>query len=453
MKNRLHLSSPNIRYVTWFADTLIVVSIAIILLRYNNLHTIAKDNLGLYGLLILNSVANFSLFYAKLYSSWRVTRIGPIVWSVSKVWLFVVAFNTLLILYFNLQIFVLNNWFITWSILSWICLVLVRILAYSYLHRIREKGLNYHTVILIGPKESTERIAKIIHESAWVGIQIRGQFSLSDFKSKFESCGVIEVNEAWICTDSFEEDQLRSVVHILQNNIVRVRILLNVIPLESIAMHVDEVFGFPVLNVETSYISQSTWLLKNIQDKFISFLCLIFLSPLMLLICIGIKFDSPGPIIFRQKRGGWNGTEIEVYKFRTMYADSTGESIFMQATRDDFRVTPFGRLLRKTSLDELPQFVNVLQGNMSIVGPRPHALSHNDMFIHRIPLYLLRQRVKPGITGWAQVNGFRGETDTLLKMEKRIEHDIFYIKNLSIWFDLKIIFLTIIKIFSFKNVY
>ena len=173
----------------------------------------------------------------------------------------------------------------------------------------------------------------------------------------------------------------------------------------------------------------------------------------MLWIALAIKFTSDGPVLFKQKRLGWNGAEILVYKFRSMYVDHESGQYVKQAQRGDERVTSFGRFLRRTSLDELPQFINVLQGRMSIVGPRPHAIAHNEKFKELVPRYMLRHRVKPGITGWAQIHGYRGETDTLEKMESRVEYDLFYIENMSLWLDLRIIVMTIFKGFVHKNAY
>jgi len=157
--------------------------------------------------------------------------------------------------------------------------------------------------------------------------------------------------------------------------------------------------------------------------------------------------------LFKQRRHGWDGKVINVYKFRTMKLNAEDNGYVAQATVNDSRITPFGAFLRKTSLDELPQFYNVLQGRMSIVGPRPHAVQHNELYKDQVDKYMLRHMVKPGITGWAQVNGYRGETDTLEKMKKRIEYDLYYIENWSLWFDLKIIFMTLFKGFIHKNAY
>ncbi|EIW6594352.1 exopolysaccharide biosynthesis polyprenyl glycosylphosphotransferase, partial [Escherichia coli] len=189
---------------------------------------------------------------------------------------------------------------------------------------------------------------------------------------------------------------------------------------------------------------------KRLEDIIVSLSILIVISPVLLIIACAVKFTSPGPVIFRQIRYGMDGKSIKVWKFRSMTVMENDNNV-TQATKHDLRVTKVGKFLRRTSLDELPQFFNVLFGQMSVVGPRPHAVSHNEQYRTLIKGYMLRHKVKPGITGLAQVNGWRGETDTLDKMQKRVEYDLLYIRNWSIWLDLKIIFLTIFKGFVNKS--
>jgi len=179
---------------------------------------------------------------------------------------------------------------------------------------------------------------------------------------------------------------------------------------------------------------------------------LLLISPLMLAIALGIKLSSPGPVLFVQRRYGLDGKDILVYKFRSMTVCEDGDQI-RQATRNDKRITRLGAILRKTSLDELPQFINVLQGRMSIVGPRPHAVAHNEMYRKLIKGYMVRHKVKPGITGWAQVNGHRGETEQLEKMEARIEFDLDYLRNWTLKLDLAIIARTVLVVLNDKQAY
>ena len=194
-------------------------------------------------------------------------------------------------------------------------------------------------------------------------------------------------------------------------------------------------------------------LVKRGFDAVVAATMLVLLSPLFAIVAALIKLDTPGPIVFRQKRLGFNNDVIEVLKFRSMTTFDDARDEFRQAVRNDPRVTRIGRFIRRTNIDELPQLINVLKGEMSMVGPRPHAVAHNDMFSDQIRRMFRRHNVKPGITGWAQVNGFRGETDTFEKMQKRIEHDLYYVDNWSFFFDLKIMIMTVILKRAYDNAY
>lgn len=199
--------------------------------------------------------------------------------------------------------------------------------------------------------------------------------------------------------------------------------------------------GLAVLELERRPMEGWAPIIKTVEDKFLAALLLLGFAPLLLLIAVAIRSSSKGPIIFKQRRHGFNHEVFNLYKFRTMRVAEDGTHV-VQAMRNDPRVTKVGRFLRKTSLDELPQLFNVLKGDMSLVGPRPHALSHNEYYSAVLDRYANRHKVKPGMTGWAQVNGYRGETDTPEKMRHRVEHDLYYIENWSVWFDIKIIAMT-----------
>lgn len=219
------------------------------------------------------------------------------------------------------------------------------------------------------------------------------------------------------------------------------------------AYHREMLSSIPVFKVASAPLSGWGAVIKLLEDKILSAILLILVSPVMLACMIAIKLDSEGPVIFRQKRYGFNNEEIIVFKFRTMYHNRPPEKVFKQATKNDPRVTRVGRFLRRTSLDELPQLLNVWQGTMSLVGPRPHPIALNEKFDALIAGYSARHNVKPGITGWAQVNGFRGETEVLEKMKMRIEHDIFYIENWSVLLDLRILAMTALIAWVQKNAY
>jgi putative colanic acid biosynthesis UDP-glucose lipid carrier transferase len=199
--------------------------------------------------------------------------------------------------------------------------------------------------------------------------------------------------------------------------------------------------GVAVLELVQAPMSNWAPVLKMAEDLILSAIVLLFASPLMVLVALAVKFDSRGPVFFRQSRHDFNHQVISVLKFRTMSVVEDGLQV-PQARRDDPRITPVSKFLRRTSSDELPQLINVLREEMSLVGTRPHALTHNAHYSALLETYASRRKLKPGITGWAQVNGLRGETDTPEKMRKRIEYHLYYIENWSIWFDIKILFMT-----------
>lgn len=216
--------------------------------------------------------------------------------------------------------------------------------------------------------------------------------------------------------------------------------------------HLHNINGIPVLGLCETPFTGVNETLKRASDVIFSSVVLILTSPLLLAIAVGVKLSSPGPVIFRQRRNGLDGHEITVFKFRSMTAQDNGP-VVVQASKNDPRVTRFGAFLRRTSLDELPQFFNVLQGSMSIVGPRPHAVAHNEHYRQVIKAYMVRHKVRPGITGWAQINGLRGETESIEKMRARVQYDLEYLRNWSLWLDTRIILRTIRLVFFDRSAY
>jgi len=214
----------------------------------------------------------------------------------------------------------------------------------------------------------------------------------------------------------------------------------------------ERLAGPPLIELQRAPLSGMELLAKRVLDLVFAGAGILTLLPLLLVVSIAIKIDSPGPLIFRQNRKGFNGREFKIYKFRTMTVLENG-SFICQAKRNDKRVTRIGRLLRATSIDELPQLINVLRGDMSVVGPRPHAVAHDDEYVKAIANYAFRHHVKPGITGWAQVNGFRGETPQIELMRGRIDQDLWYINNWSLWLDLWIILRTCFELVRSRNAY
>jgi putative colanic acid biosynthesis UDP-glucose lipid carrier transferase len=246
------------------------------------------------------------------------------------------------------------------------------------------------------------------------------------------------------------QPRIRKLLDDLQDTTASVYFLPDIYVFDLMQARFDNVGGMPVVAIcETPFMGFNSWL-KRASDIVLATAILLMLTPVMLVISLAVWASSPGPIIFRQRRYGLYGEQIIVYKFRSMKVTEDGAKV-VQAKVNDSRLTRIGAFLRRTSLDELPQFINVLQGSMSIVGPRPHAVAHNEQYRKLIKGYMLRHKAKPGITGWAQVNGLRGETETLDKMEARIRYDLDYLRNWSLWLDLWIILRTVKVVLARQN--
>jgi Undecaprenyl-phosphate glucose phosphotransferase len=311
-------------------------------------------------------------------------------------------------------------------------------------------------IILVFP--GVERSPRLFAKLSFRRSQIRQIHYLapdrldSQVKSILQECRTSNCDSVLVLFDADGMDVITRTVDALSELPVRILLLpigmLNFMQCSRLGVFARA----PVLEI----VSGPSWvadrLLKRSLDLVLSVTALMFLMPLFALLALLIKLDSPGPVLFRQLRHGFNNEPISVLKFRTMMAHQENEK-FRQATRDDPRITRLGRVLRRTNLDELPQLFNVIRGEMSLVGPRPHAISHNQMFDGQIERMSRRHNVKPGITGWAQVNGFRGETDTFEKMQARVEHDLYYIDNWSFALDLKILLLTVMSRKSYENAY
>lgn len=359
-------------------------------------------------------------------------------------------------------------WFLIWVALGFSLLIVCRCSLLLILRFMRSKGLNERRVVILGAGRLGSKIAGTIQQALWTGFRIVTFLddAASERPALIHQIPVQQtpanlsqyltdhaIDEVWLALPLGAEARVKSIIYELRHHTINLRFALDIFGLDLLNHSITEVAGFPVLNISSTPMAGINRFVKAIEDRVIALVILLFISPLLLFIALGVKLSSNGPVFFKQHRLGWDGRIIKIYKFRTMYLHAEKEGVLTQATMHDKRITPFGRFLRKTSLDELPQFINVLQGRMSIVGPRPHALQHNDLYKESIHTYMQRHRVKPGITGWAQVNGWRGETDTLNKMEKRVEYDLYYINNWSFGFDLKIICLTIFRGFINPNAY
>ncbi len=261
------------------------------------------------------------------------------------------------------------------------------------------------------------------------------------------------IDEVWLTLPMSHERRIQRIVRELRDEFVELRLLPDVRHVAVVGRAAIDVLGMPAINLATTPQSAPALWAKGVFDRAFALAALVPLLPVLAAVAVAVKLSSPGRVLFRQRRKGVDGREFDILKFRTMRAHQQQPGIVRQASRNDARITPVGAFLRRTSLDELPQFFNVLFGQMSIVGPRPHAIEHDDFYRRLVDGYMYRYRVRPGITGWAQVNGYRGETRNVEAMAARVKFDLFYMQNWSFWFDIKIILLTIVRGFVGRNAF
>ncbi|WP_373018172.1 undecaprenyl-phosphate glucose phosphotransferase [Thiomicrorhabdus sp.] len=331
----------------------------------------------------------------------------------------------------------------------------------------RKRGMDARRVAVFGATALGKNFVETISDMPLSGFRFVGFYDdrkvdVENRREKLELVGGAErliqdckagkLERVYITLSLQAEKRTKAIIKELADTTVSVYFVPDMFTFDLLHSKIEDYKGIPAISVYESPFSGMNAFLKRLEDIVLGSIILILISIPMLVIAIAIKRTSPGPIIFKQKRYGKEGKEIEVWKFRSMTVTENGDKV-VQAKKNDSRITPLGAFLRRTSLDELPQFINVVQGRMSIVGPRPHAVAHNEEYRKQITGYMLRHKIKPGITGLAQINGFRGETDTLDKMEQRIHFDLVYIRKWSVLLDLKIIFLTLFKGFTDKNAY
>lgn len=333
-----------------------------------------------------------------------------------------------------------------------------------------EEGAWSRKMVILGTNHKAVELVHAIHdvndlETRLVGIysseshvdlaklpdELKGLFC-GNFLTLLEHCISHEIDDVIITEDLEQTEGTMSIINRLNTRAVNVLYCLPLSLISCMGMR-----GLPLVMISRKPMEGHSVWIKRMLDITASGAILLMILPVMLVLALLVKVSSPGPVFFRQKRGGFNGESFEMLKFRSMRVgadaekDENGKE--KQALKNDSRITPIGAFLRKSSLDELPQLINVLRGDMSLVGPRPHVPSHDSYYGNLIDTYASRHRMKPGITGWAQLNGLRGETDTLEKMAKRVEYDVWYTQNWSFWMDLKILFLTPFVAFFQKNAY
>ncbi len=413
-------------------------------------------------LVLLISLLVFPLF--SIYRVWRGASTLTEIKYLTMAWLMVALLLALLAFATRSGAEFSRSWIGIWFVSVWVGLVVSRVILRIILRWLRSNGYNHRHIVIVGTGDQATVVADRLRKSAWFGLEISAMFQtvssklpdwlsettiLSEYSELRHFIDNNDIDQVWISLPHSEEASIRKVIEVLDGANVQIRYVPDIFEYQLMHHSLTELAGIPVVNISYSAIDGANRLLKMVEDYLLSSVLLILASPLMLLIALGIKTTSPGPVLYRQRRVGWNGKEFTMFKFRTMPVDIEQHSGPVWATPGEKRATPFGAFLRSTSLDELPQLFNVLLGEMSLIGPRPERPVFVEKYKDEIPHYMKKHLVKAGVTGWAQVHGWRGNTC----LHTRIEHDLYYIENWSLWLDIKIIVMTVFRGLIHKNAY
>jgi len=475
-KNLIKPYSSQFGFLARCLDSFLIVFTIVLVGWFNQLSLTTEYWLaGLLAGLLHQILAEFT----EIYRSWRAETLWAESQQVTFCWL--MGFTCVLSVG---QFTPLNQSLLAWpQSLQWFSMVLFVLLAWRLIVRVslrqlRERGFNSRTAAIVGTGSLAQKVAKHIVSASWAGYQVKGFYddrqkaqvlseqcrrsvghALADdgqvgsFDQLITAAEAGELDSVYIALPMRAERRIQELINRLSNSTATVYVVPDIFVFELLHARSVNLNGLPAIGVIGEPMRGMKGRLKRGEDILGALFILSVIAMPMLAIALAIKLTSRGPVFFKQQRYGLDGRAIEVWKFRSMVVHQEQVGTITQASKHDSRITPLGHFLRRTSLDELPQFINVLQGRMSIVGPRPHAVAHNEEYRGKINSYMRRHKIKPGITGWAQVNGWRGETDTLDKMEKRIEFDLHYIQHWSVWWDIKIIIKTVFKGFINKNAY
>jgi putative colanic acid biosynthesis UDP-glucose lipid carrier transferase len=410
-----------------------------------------------------------------IYQSWRGKPLMDLLFRVCGGWVMVEITGVLISFSLHRSDLLSRLWLAYWAVATIVLLIVTKALVYTILKGLRREGFNHKAVAIVGGapygKFLIEQM-RIRPEAGFSPVVVYDEDATIDPYQDPDTVQAIEgvpverefatmiqlvrgraIKELWLALPISKEKTIHRFVMELRNDFVNIRFIPDVRSLTLFSQPMVDLLGVPAINLAASPITDLRVLPKRVFDRLFAFGALTALAPLMLVIAVMVKLSSPGPVFFRQKRKGIDGNQFEIYKFRSMKVHAETAGKITQATRRDPRITAVGAFLRRTSLDELPQFINVLRGEMSVVGPRPHALEHDDIYKDLVKGYMHRYRIKPGITGWAQINGYRGETDRIEKMMGRVKLDLYYMQNWTFWLDIKIVVLTLWKGFVGSNAY
>jgi len=425
----------------------------------------------LYSWLLLISIVLFSFLSESSHSkSWRDISLRAEVTGVGSNWLTIVLVLILADVIFHPSDLYNREVVIYWFVLTPIELISWHSILRMVLRLFRYTGVRAQSVAIYGATELGAGLEGRIQNMPWSGYNFVGYFDdrktngtrrfISDSslikggsQELIEQAKAGKIDTIFITLPLAAEKRIKQLLNELADTTVSAYMMLDLFSFDLLTASWLDIQGMPAISVFESPHTGLDNFAKRSLDLVAGSMILTLIAIPMLLIAAGIKLTSKGPVLFRQQRYGVGGESITVWKFRTMTVMDAGDKKLVQASKDDSRITPFGALLRRTSMDELPQFFNVITGSMSIVGPRPHAVIHNEFYRTAIHGYMLRHKVKPGITGLAQIKGYRGETDTLAKMEGRIKYDLEYIRSWSLWLDVKLILMTAFGGFLNKNAY
>ena len=441
------------------ADAAIVLlsSMAAYLIRHGTMvmsQEIAATTL-LAAVLTVNSMAMAGC-YTRHVTAPSPAQVGRAVqgWSLVFVILLVVAYLAKVSDGFS------RAWAVGWYVTVLFGVGLVRLGAAAKVRQWRQRGKLARTVAVLDLAGTGDDLARRLLQGSVGEMRLVGVFAMQPTPGRRNGVAdllavsrLFRIDEVIIAVSGAAGEVVDAAIRTIGTIPTHVRLCLDMPRTAATPLEAGLMYGEPVVTVYHRPMMGWSRVAKRAEDLVLTVVALVILAPLMCLVALLIKLDSPGPVLFRQPRLGFNNNIITVYKFRTMTHRASADAEVRQAQRNDPRVTRIGRILRRTSIDELPQLFNVLQDGMSLVGPRPHALAHNDQYAALIDGYLGRHRVQPGITGWAQVNGFRGETDTLDKMQRRVEHDLAYIDGWSLMLDIRILFMTVFNPSAQRNAY
>lgn len=462
--SQLQFSRTHSSFILRIIDmAIIVLSLLVIMQGYKVAFT--KDYLlVLTGMLLMFSYISESF---GLYRSWRLGKFSHMCRL-----LFAIIVICFLLVFTVLFLFKYTELYsrvvmIGWFILSVVSLVAWRMVVREIKRVRRMKGISVEKVAIVGLTQTGMNLYNEIIMHDELGFECIGFYDdrepsrIEDLDPRLIEGSINDaieiakegrIQKLYICLPMFAEQRIADIIEQLGNTTVDVLITPDFLIKNLMHARIGSVGDVDTISVFESPVNGMKRFYKRSFDVVFSLCALIVISPVLLAVAIAVFVTSPGNVIFKQDRYGLDGRKIKVWKFRSMTVTENAD-IVTQASKGDARITRVGAFIRRTSLDELPQFFNVLLGDMSVVGPRPHAVSHNEQYRNLVSYYMLRHKVLPGITGWAQVNGWRGETDTLDKMEKRIDFDLAYIRNWTMWWDVKIVFMTLFKGFVGKNVY